>query len=226
MNNNTMNTKTYAIVANNGISVLMNQAGQYKNYKGETNLVASLKALQSILNQVPTNDTLADNITKVIIGQKSPIKGFTCGSHLTYIRTGKNMSGKEFTPEELTLIKTVSTMLANRSLNIWLVTDEFVGKQSADYKLFNNAWTVQKQLAKQAASTVNNAKITLNDVNAMLNAARERMPKKQDAVELMNQLAELQKQLALLQAKDEMSLPEEMLDNGEMAVEDPDDLLE
>ena len=197
MNNNTMNTKTYAIVANNGISVLMNQAGQYKNYKGETNLVASLKALQSILNQVPTNDTLADNITKVIIGQKSPIKGFTCGSHLTYIRTGKNMSGKEFTQEELALIKACATMLSNRSLNVWLVTDEFVGKQSADYKLFNNAWTAQKNLAKQQAS-----------------APQQPKANPQNAQELMNQLAELQKQLALLQAKDEV------------AVEDPDDDLE
>ena len=204
MNNNTMNTKTYAIVANNGISVLMNQSGQYKNYKGETNLVASLKALQSILNQVPTNDTLADNITKVIIGQKSPIKGFTCGSHLTYIRTGKNMAGKEFTPEELVLIKTVSTMLANRSLNIWLVTDEFVGKQSADYKLFNNAWTAQKQLAKQAMS-----------------APQQPKANPQNAQELMNQLAELQKQLAMLQARDEVQQSQE-----EITVEDPDDLLE
>ena len=209
MNNNTMNTKTYAIVANNGISVLMNQAGQYKNYKGETNLIASLKALQSILNQVPTNEEIAPTITKVIIGQKSPIKGFTCGSHLTYIRTGKNMAGKEFTPEELVLIKACATMLSNRSLNIWLVTDEFVGKQSADYKLFNNAWTAQKSLAKQA-----------------MGAPQQPKANPQNAQELMNQLAELQKQLALLQAKDEMSLPEEMLDNGEMAVEDPDDLLE
>ena len=190
MNNNTMNTKTYAIVANNGISVLMNQAGQYKNYKGETNLVASLKALQSILNQVPTNDTLADNITKVVIGQKSPIKGFTCGSHLTYIRTGKNMAGKEFTPEELQLIKTIATMLSNRSLNVWLVTDEFVGKNSVDYKLFNNAWTAQKSLAKQMSQPA---------------PAQQPKANPQNAQELMNQLAELQKQLAMLQARDEQT---------------------
>ena len=205
MNNNTMNTKTYAIVANNGISVCLNQKGQYKNYKGETNLVASLKALQSILNQVPTNEEIAPTITKVIIGQKSPIKGFTCGSHLTYIRTGKNMAGKEFTPEELVLIKACATMLSNRSLNIWLVTDEFVGKQSADYKLFNNAWTAQKQLAKQAMS-----------------APVQPKANPQNAQELMNQLAELQKQLAMLQARDE----EQQSTDDSVAVEDPDDLLE
>lgn len=188
MMNNTMNTKTYAIVANNGISVLMNQAGQYKNYQASNNLLASLKALQSILNQVPTNEEVAPTITKVIIGQKSPIKGFTCGSHLTYIRTGKNMAGKEFTAEELQLIKTIATMLSNRSLNVWLVTDEFVGKNSADYKLFNNAWTAQKSLAKQ-----------------MNQPQQTQQPKAnpQNAQELMNQLAELQKQLAMLQARDE-----------------------
>ena len=206
MNTNTMNTKTYAIVANNGISVLMNLAGQYKHYKGENNLLASLKALQSILNQVPTNEEVAPTITKVIIGQKSSIKGFVCGSHLTYIRTGKNMSGKEFTPEELVLIKACATMLSNRSLNVWLVTDEFVGKNSADYKLFNNAWTAQKQLAKQ------------------MNQPAQSQPKAnpQNAQELMNQLAELQKQLAMLQARDENAASE----TESVAVEDPDDLLE
>ena len=206
MNNNTMNTKTYAIVANNGISVLMNQAGQYKNYQASNNLLASLKALQSILNQVPTNEEIAPTITKVIIGQKSPIKGFTCGSHLTYIRTGKNMAGKEFTPEELQLIKTIATMLSNRSLNVWLVTDEFVGKNSVDYKLFNNAWTAQKQLAKQMSQPA---------------PAQQPKANPQNAQELMNQLAELQKQLAILQARDEEQQPTE-----EVAVEDPDDLLE
>ena len=197
MMNNTMNTKTYAIVANNGISVLMNQAGQYKNYKAENNLLASLKALQSILNQVPTNEEIAPTITKVIIGQKSPIKGFTCGSHLTYIRTGKNMAGKEFTKEELQLIRTIATMLSNRSLNVWLVTDEFVGKNSIDYKLFNNAWTAQKQLAKQ-----------------MNQPAQSQQPKAnpQNAQELMNNIAELQKQLELLQARDEQTLPEQTKD--------------
>ena len=190
MNNNTMNTKTYAIVANNGISVLMNQAGQYKHYQASNNLLASLKALQSILNQVPTNEEIAPTITKVIIGQKSPIKGFTCGSHLTYIRTGKNMAGKEFTPEELQLIKTIATMLSNRSLNVWLVTDEFVGKNSVDYKLFNNAWTAQKSLAKQMSQPQQSQQPKANPQNAQ---------------ELMNQLAELQKQLAMLQARDEQT---------------------
>ena len=207
MNNNTMNTKTYAIVANNGISVLMNQAGQYKHYQASNNLLASLKALQSILNQVPTNEEIAPTITKVIIGQKSPIKGFTCGSHLTYIRTGKNMAGKEFTPEELQLIKTIATMLSNRSLNVWLVTDEFVGKNSVDYKLFNNAWTAQKSLAKQMSQPQQSQQPKANPQNAQ---------------ELMNHIANLQKQLEALQTKDEEQQP---ADNS-VEVEDADDLLE
>ena len=45
-NTNTMNTKNYAIVANNGLSILMNQEGQYKVYTANNNLLASLKALQ------------------------------------------------------------------------------------------------------------------------------------------------------------------------------------
>ena len=207
MNNNTMNTKTYAIVANNGISVLMNQAGQYKHYQASNNLLASLKALQSILNQVPTNEEIAPTITKVIIGQKSPIKGFTCGSHLTYIRTGKNMAGKEFTKEELQLIRTIATMLSNRSLNVWLVTDEFVGKNSVDYKLFNNAWTAQKSLAKQMSQPQQSQQPKANPQNAQ---------------ELMNHIANLQKQLEALQTKDEEQQP---ADNS-VEVEDADDLLE
>lgn len=190
--------KTYAVVANNGLSILMNQEGQYKKYTGENNLIASLKALQGILNQVATNEEIEPEITKIVIGSKSSIKGFAVGSHLTYIRTGKNMSDKEFSAEELTLIKTVATMLSNRSLNVIITTDQFVAKNSAEYRLFNNAWTAQKNELKSQAN-------------------KEQPHRAQDAAALMAQIEMLKKQL-------EEAQKEEVVAN-EVAV-DPDDLLE
>jgi hypothetical protein len=203
-NTNTMNTKNYAIVANNGLSVLVNQEGQYKSYTAENNLLASLKALQAILNQIPTNEEMAPGVTKVIIGSKSSIKGFVCGSHLTYIRTGKNVQGKAFSAEELQLIKTCATMLSNRSLNVWLTTDEWVGKNSAEFKLFQNAWTVQKQeLKSQAASQ-----------------ASQPQANPQNAKALMDEIAQLKAQLeALIGAQSQAAVEQSV-------VEDPDDLLE
>jgi hypothetical protein len=203
-NTNTMNTKNYAIVANNGLSILMNQAGQYKSYTADNNLLASLKALQSILNQVPTNEEIAPEVTKVIIGSKSSIKGFVCGSHLTYIRTGANAQGKAFSEEELKMIKTVTTMLSNRSLNVWLVTDEFVGKNSAEFKLFQNAWTVQKQELKSKTAPKTNEQSQANPQNAKA---------------LMDEIAQLKAQLeALIGAQSQPTVEE--------TVADPDDLLE
>lgn len=190
--------KTYAVVANNGIGILMNQEGQYKKYTGENNLIASLKALQGILNQIPTNEEIAPEVTKVIIGSKSSIKGFVTGSHLQYIRTGANAQGKAFSEEELKLIKTVATMLSNRSLNVWLTTDQWISKNSAEYKLYNNAWTAQKNELKSQAN-------------------KEQPHRAQDAAALMAQIEMLKKQL-------EEAQKEEVVAN-EVAV-DPDDLLE
>lgn len=190
--------KTYAVVANNGISILMNQEGQYKKYTGENNLIASLKALQGILNQIPTNEEIAPEVTKVIIGSKSSIKGFVTGSHLQYIRTGANAQGKAFSEEELKLIRTVATMLSNRSLNVWLTTDQWIGKNSAEYKIYNNAWEAQK-----------------NELKSQSN--KEQPHRAQDAAALMAQIEMLKKQL-------EEAQKEEVVAN-EVAV-DPDDLLE
>lgn len=198
-NTNTMNTKNYAVVANNGLSILMNQEGQYKVYTAENNLLASLKALQGILNQIPTNEEIAPEVTKVIIGSKSSIKGFVTGSHLQYIRTGANAQGKAFSEEELKMIRTVATMLSNRSLNVWLTTDQWIGKNSAEYRLYNNAWTAQK-----------------NELKSQSN--KEQPHRAQDAAALMAQIEMLKKQL-------EEAQKEEVVVSEEVAV-DPDDLLE
>ena len=201
MNNaNTMNTKNYAVVANNGLSILMNQEGQYKVYTADNNLLASLKALQGILNQVPTNEEIAPEITKVIIGSKSSIKGFVTGTHLQYIRTGANAQGKAFSEEELKMIKTVATMLSNRSLNVWLTTDQWIGKNSTEYKIYQNAWDKQKEELKAQSA---------------LKTVEQPQANPQNAKALMDEIAQLE---ALIGAQSQPVVEE--------TVVDPDDLLE
>jgi hypothetical protein len=203
-NTNTMNTKNYAVVANNGLSILMNQEGQYKVYTAENNLLASLKALQGILNQIPTNEEVAPEVTKVIIGSKSSIKGFVTGSHLQYIRTGANAQGKAFSEEELKMIKTVATMLSNRSLNVWLTTDQWIGKNSAEFKIYQNAWNKQKEELKAQSAPKTTEQPQANPQNAKA---------------LMDEIAQLKAQLeALIGAQSQPTVEE--------TVADPDDLLE
>ena len=208
-NTNTMNTKNYAVVANNGLSILMSQDGTHIVYTAENNLLASLKALQGVLNKIPTNEEMiAPEVTKIVIGAKSSIKGFVTGSHLQYIRTGANAQGKAFSEEELKMIRTVSTMLANRSLNVWLTTDQFISKNGVEFKMYQNAWNKQKE----------EYKASLVKTQPQVQSQPEANP--QNAKALMDEIAQLKAQLeALLGAQTQQeSTP---------AVEvDPDDLLE
>ena len=210
MNNaNTMNTKNYAVVANNGLAILMNQDGNYKVYTAENNLLASLKALQGVLNKIPTNEEMmAPEVTKIVIGAKSSIKGFVTGSHLQYIRTGANAQGKAFSEEELKMIRTVATMLANRSLNVWLTTDQFISKNGVEFKMYQNAWNKQKE----------EYKASLAQPQPQVQSQPQANPT--NAKALMDEIAQLKAQLeALLGAQSQPTV--------EQTVEvDPDDLLE
>ena len=208
-NTNTMNTKNYAVVANNGLSILMSQDGTYTVYTAENNLLANLKALQAILNKIPTNEEMAPEVTKIVIGAKSSIKGFVTGSHLQYIRTGANAQGKAFSEEELKMIRTVSTMLANRSLNVWLTTDQFISKNGVEFKMYQNAWNKQKE----------EYKASLVKTQPQVQSQPEANPT--NAKALMDEIAQLKAQLeALIGGAQTQS-------ESTPAVEvDPDDLLE
>ena len=177
---NKTNYKTIAVVAVNNVSIAMSVVdGKAKHVKqfGQNNLVASLKVLKQVLNGVDNNDNLTNNPVLIIIGSKSPIKGFATGTFVEYLRTGANTSGKQFTEEEMNLIKEITTLYANKCFNFRITTDEFVSaKDKVTKGLINSAWNQVKKIAQEMQNQTKEIKETkekqdkqTNDVIAKLN---------------------------------------------------------
>lgn len=152
----TTNYKNVVVVAMNNCAVVCNSNKQFKKVMNATdNTVASLEAMKIFLQGVPTNaEELVEEPRLLILGEKSAIKGFATGTNLQYIRTGENASGKAFTEEQLALIKEVSFLLADRSLNVRVTTDKYVDyKDKEARELINGAWESLKAAIKGQNAT-------------------------------------------------------------------------
>ena len=136
------NVKNVVVVAKNNCALISNNERKYSKIMNATdNTVASLQIVKAFLEKVPTNAELVEVPYQLILGDKSAIKGFATGTYLHYIRTGANASGKAFTEEQMTLVKEVAYLLAERSLNVKITTDAFISKQDKITKaLIDNAW--------------------------------------------------------------------------------------
>ncbi len=152
----TLNYKNVIIVAKNNCALISNNKREVATVMNATdNTVASLQAMKSFLEKVPANAELVDEPYQLILGEKSSIKGFATGTHLHYIRTGANATGKEFTEEQLGLIKEVALLLADRSLNVKVTTDKFISyKDKEGRAIIDFAWkSLDKEIAKLTAPT-------------------------------------------------------------------------
>lgn len=154
-----LNYKTISVVAVNNLAIAMNKENKYIKKFGDSNTVASLKALKSILStSVKDNSDLSDEPVRVILGAKSSIKGFAIGSYVEYLRTGANSSGKAFTQEEMDLIVEVSNLYASKCLNVRITTDEFISHKDKDTRiLIDNSWKQLKALSQQLIAEQNKA---------------------------------------------------------------------
>lgn len=152
----TLNYKNVVVVAMNNCALISNNKKEYSTVMSATdNTVASLQVMKSFLESVPTNAELVDEPFQLILGEKSAIKGFAAGTHLQYIRTGANASGKAFTEEQLGLIKEVALLLADRSLNVKVTTDKFISyKDKEGRALIDYAWSSLKLEIKKANEKV------------------------------------------------------------------------
>ena len=187
------NYRNLTIVGTKGIAIMMNSKKQYKRFDASSNLVASLQALEFALSKIETNDDMTKEPVRIIVGSKSPIKGFACGTFVDYLRTGKNTSGKEFTEEEMRLIMSCANLLAARLFNVRIVTDEFVSLKEKEAKQqIKDSWEIVKSLSKPEADKEDNKE-----------TAKER------AARLMKELQELQKQMAAEENADEMDEDED-----------------
>lgn len=153
----TTNYKNVVVVAMNNCAVVCNSNKQFKKVMNATdNTVASLQAMKIFLQSVPTNtEELVEEPRLLILGEKSSIKGFATGTNLQYIRTGENAAGKAFTAEQLELIKEVSFLLADRSLNIRVTTDKYVDYRDKEAReLINGAWESLKAAIKNQNASI------------------------------------------------------------------------
>lgn len=142
----TINFKNVVVVAMNNCALISNNEKQVSTVMNATdNTVASLQVMKAFLQSVPTNEELVDEPYQLILGEKSSIKGFATGTHLQYIRTGANATGKEFTDEQLDLIKEVAVLLAERGLNVKVTTDKFISyKDKQGRAIIDFAWNTLK----------------------------------------------------------------------------------
>ena len=150
-----MKTNNVIIVAMNNCALISTVNGYKTVMNATNNTVASLSAIEEFLNEIPTNEELTEVPYQLVLGDKSAIKGFATGTHLEYIRTGANASGKKFAEEELELIKKVAFALAQRSLNVKITTDKFISNNDKETReLISNSWDKLKAEIKGTNSAV------------------------------------------------------------------------
>lgn len=196
------NTNTYKMISvvgnTNGIALAMSaKEGQLQHMKkiGTNNLVASLKVLKSLLENIEDNSDNTKQARMIIVGSKSPVKGFATGTYVEYIRTGANASGKKFTEEEITLIKEVAQLYASRCLNVRITTDEFISKNDRETReLIDASWKrlnlITQEIKSQNKSsqlncpTPNQAQELQDKTTAMIAKLQEEFDKAMEEMDL------------------------------------------
>lgn len=146
--------KNIVLVAMNNVSVVAVMKNNVVNYKAVTannSKMALLTNLKTALSGIPTNDDLTAETRQIIIGSKSPIIGLVTGAWRTYIKTGKNASGKDIEADELELWIDVANLYAERCFNVQFTSDQFIGKNDKATKdLINKAWEAVKDEVRKA----------------------------------------------------------------------------
>ena len=113
------NRKRYALVAGNGIAVLMSDEHKYRRFHthNKNAILNSLEALEYILAKCPTNDSVSEKV--IDIGIPNCIKGVFGASFRQYIRTQKFIGSGEIIPANmLDKMKKVVRMYNDRNFNV------------------------------------------------------------------------------------------------------------
>lgn len=92
------NRKRYALVAGNGIAILMSDKHKFRKFSNHNKnaIMNSLEALDYILEKCPTNDTISELV--IDIGIPNCIKGVFGASFRQYIRTQKFVGSGDIIP--------------------------------------------------------------------------------------------------------------------------------
>lgn len=92
------NRKRYALVAGNGIAILMSDKHKFRKFSNHNKnaIMNSLEALDYVLEKCPTNDTISELV--IDIGIPNCIKGVFGASFRQYIRTQKFVGSGDIIP--------------------------------------------------------------------------------------------------------------------------------
>ena len=172
------NRKRYALVAGNGIAVLMSDEHKYRRFDthNKNAILNSLEALEYILAKCPTNDSVSEKV--IDIGIPNCIKGVFGASFRQYIRTQKFIGSGEIIPVNmLDKMKKVVRMYNDRNFNVNIyslsmanVDDEMVKiKQRA----LDTLYKVQVEDSQSVQTTTSQPVqgFTQEQVNAMVQKA-------------------------------------------------------
>ena len=113
------NRKRYALVAGNGIAILMSDDHKFRRFDSHSKnaIMNSLEALAYILAKCPTNDSVSEKV--IDIGIPNCIKGVFGASFRQYIRTQKFIGSGEIIPANmLEKMKSVVKMYNDRNFNV------------------------------------------------------------------------------------------------------------
>ena len=147
----TINYNITAITATNNIAVAMFANKKYAYKTASNNKLALLDMFRTILNKAKDNDELMEKPVLIITTQ-SILKGFTTGGYIEYLRTGADQSGKQFTDEEMALIRECADLLARKSFNVRLIDEKMISaKDQVATQIKRDAFSTVQTLAKQVA---------------------------------------------------------------------------
>lgn len=129
-----MRNTMIALTGNNAIVMAEKsyKSGQYKLLSANSSTAAALMALEFALNKASNNDTIDKEVLRIYVPDM--IKGFAMGSYVDYIRTGKTSGGRQFTEEELALVKTCAKLMCDKGLNIKVTESKYMAKELKPFK--------------------------------------------------------------------------------------------
>ena len=113
------NRKRYALVAGNGIAILMSDDHKFRRFDSHSKnaIMNSLEALGYILAKCPDNNSISEKV--IDIGIPNCIKGVFGASFRQYIRTQKFVGSGEIIPVYmLDMMKKVVKMYNDRNFNV------------------------------------------------------------------------------------------------------------
>ena len=175
-------------------AAVANKEGQVKRFEATSERLAGLAAFNYALSRVPANST---DVYRIVVKNKSFLKQMKWMNRNipNYIATGQLRSGEKFTAEEIAMFKAIKqSKLAYKGTKVFVITEtELKREEKESWKAFN--------LAK-------NAIMPKEEVSN-----KEDKPFVNKAQELMNQIAMLQKQLEEEQAKEQIEVTDDELEN-------------